>query len=127
MEPLDLDDNGLFDWLSVRFELPVKKPGSYTFYGYVEIPTPAGRRGDNVFPLGWSLNRASAPFVDLQCDSMECPAELWISGRELTRASTDSVLTVYLDFGERYHPFASYARVTIELKRNDWWRFQAGY
>src|SRR5262245_31852520 len=79
-ESLDLDGNGLCEWLSVRFRLPSTIPGAYSMYGEAIAPTDTGRTGGSVYPRGWNLRRSSIPVIDFRCDSLGCPVELWVDG-----------------------------------------------
>jgi len=126
-EPLDLDHNGLFEWLAVRFRLPVAKKGDYVLFGSVSVPTDKGRKGGSIYPHGWDMNRSSVPFVEVHCDSVSCPAELWLSGENLTRANVDSVVTVRVYCSESGRPLADYSAFRIAIKRNDWRMFERGY
>jgi len=126
-EPLDLDGNGQYEWLSMRFRLPVPEPGTYDVMGSVTIPTDSGLASDVIYPRGWDSNRASVPSVLLHCDTTSCPAEAWLSGRYLARAMADSVVIISLEVSvldRKAGYFRQCATHTIRVRRDDWARFE---
>ncbi len=128
-QPLDLDHNGRFEWLSVKFELTVPRAGTYYLPATVMIPTKSGVVGDLVYPRNWDWGLQSVPEVYVRCDTTVCPCEVWLSGRYLGQAMADSAVVVSLPTGEEGHeasPYAKYAQFVVKIRRGDWKKFEWG-
>jgi len=129
-KPLDLDGNGRYEWLRLRFRIPDLRPGSYVLNGSVDLQAADSTLiHDEVFPKDWDWSAGNPPQMAFRCQGADCRGEVWVSGRWIGKTTPNGTMTVHLDLeqsGSDDPYVAQEHEYIIRITRKDWWKFEWG-